>query len=410
MNYRIYPPEEMIETSVTLPLSKSISNRALIINALTAGAAPLTCVAECDDTAAVRQALADTSASEINVGAAGTAMRFLTALAACTPGRTVTIDGSERMRRRPIGPLVDGLRSLGADISYAGEEGYPPLRISGREMQGGSLTIPASVSSQYISALLMTAPAMRDGLRLTLEGDVASRPYIDMTLGMMAERGITPQVSGDTITVPHGSYTAADTPVEADWSAASYWYEIAAISSGFISLKGLRAKSMQGDSRVASLFEVFGLQSEFEGDTLELTPTPDPGARLYTDLSDVPDLAQTLAVTCCLLSIPFNFTGLSTLRIKETDRLSALCDELLKLGYLLHSDDGNSLRWDGVRFPISDELPAIATYDDHRMAMAFAPAALFFPGLQINDIEVVSKSYPGFWDDLRQAGFTLEEA
>lgn len=158
------------------------------------------------------------------------------------------------------------------------------------------------------------------------------------------------------------------------------------------------------------LFEVFGLQSGFEGDTLELAPTPDPGARLYTDLSDVPDLAQALAVTCCLLSIPFNFTGLSTLRIKETDRLTAMCDELLKLGYLLHADDGNSLRWDGVRFPISEELPPIATYDDHRMAMAFAPAALFFPGLQINDIEVVSKSYPGFWNDLRQAGFTLEEA
>ncbi|MDE6489762.1 MAG: 3-phosphoshikimate 1-carboxyvinyltransferase, partial [Muribaculaceae bacterium] len=396
--------------SVTLPLSKSISNRALIMGAMTTGAAPLTRIADCDDTAAVKNALADRSATRIDVGAAGTAMRFLTALSACTPGHTVVIDGSERMRRRPIGALVDALRSLGADISYVGDEGFPPLRITGCELAGGTLSVPASVSSQYISALLMIAPLMRDGLKLTLEGEVTSRPYIDMTLGMMADRGITPEISGDTITVPHGSYAATDTPIEADWSAASYWYEIAAISSGFIDLKGLDPKSRQGDSRVAELFEVFGLQSQFDGDTLELLPTPDTGARLFTDLADVPDLTPALAVTCCLLSIPFNFTGLSTLRIKETDRIAALCDELLKLGYLLHAEGDNGLRWDGVRFPVSDEIPAIATYDDHRMAMAFAPAALFFPGLQINDIEVVSKSYPRFWDDLRSAGFTLEEA
>lgn len=193
MNYKIYPPEEMIETSVNLPLSKSMSNRALIINALTPGAAPLTRVADCDDTAAVRRALDSGLTGEINVGAAGTAMRFLTALAACTPGHTVVIDGTDRMRQRPIAPLVDALRSLGADINYAGEEGYPPLRISGRELQGGQLAIPASVSSQYISALLMIAPAMSDGLSLTLEGTVTSRPYIDMTLGMMADAASRPR-------------------------------------------------------------------------------------------------------------------------------------------------------------------------------------------------------------------------
>lgn len=408
MNYRIYPPEELIETTVRVPLSKSLSNRALIINALTPGAGPINEVAQCDDTQAVISAIASTD-DRIDVGAAGTAMRFLTAYFAVQEGRTVTIDGSERMRQRPIGPLVDALRQCGAEIEYTGESGFPPIRIAGRRLTGGTVTVKSSVSSQYISALLMAAPLMIEGLTLVPEGDVTSRPYIDMTVEMMRRSGAQVTTDGDIIHVSPGAYTPRKFEIEGDWSAASYWYEVAAISSGFVTLQGLLPKSLQGDSGVAELFKVFGLQSEFDEDgSLELMPTPDPGARLFTDLSDTPDLAQTLAVTCCLLSIPFNLTGLSTLKIKETDRLQAMCDELLKFGFYVHADDGCALRWDGVRFPVN-EIPTIDTYQDHRMAMAFAPVSLFVPGIIVNDAEVVAKSYPGFWDDLRNAGFTLEE-
>lgn len=408
MNYKIYPPEELIETTVSLPLSKSLSNRALIINALTPGALPIGDMADCDDTLAVTEALSS-SGDVINVGAAGTAMRFLTAYFAVQEGRTVTIDGSPRMRQRPIGPLVDALRECGARIDYAGTEGFPPLRITGTRLKGGQIKITASVSSQYLSALLMVAPLMTEGLTLLPDGEIASRPYIDMTLGLMSRSGASVEVLGDTIRVANGCYKPIPFTIEGDWSAASYWYEIAAISSGFVTLLGLQPKSLQGDARVADLFKVFGLQSEFDDDgMLELMPTPDPGARLFTNLADTPDLAQTLAVTCCLLSIPFNFTGLSTLKIKETDRLSALCDELLKLGFYVHADEDCSLRWDGIRFPVGD-IPPIDTYQDHRMAMAFAPVSLFVPGIVINNAEVVTKSYPAYWDDLRKAGFTLEE-
>ncbi len=408
MNYKIYPPEELIETTVRVPLSKSLSNRALIINALTPGAALLTGVAVCDDTRAVMDALRSGN-DAINVGAAGTAMRFLTAYFAVQSGRTVTIDGTERMRQRPIGTLVDALRQCGATIEYLGAEGFPPLRITGGQLSGGVVAMDTSVSSQYVSALLMVAPLMTDGLKLELGGDMVSRPYVDMTIGLMRQGGAEVDVAGDVITVAAGGYSPVEFTIEGDWSAASYWYEVAAISSGFVTLEGLFRKSLQGDAHVAELFKVFGLQSEFgdEGE-LELMPTPDPGARLFTDLSDTPDLAQTLAVTCCLLSIPFNFTGLSTLKIKETDRLKALCDELLKLGFYVRTEGDDTLHWDGVRFPV-EEIPAIDTYQDHRMAMAFAPVSLFVPGIVINDVDVVTKSYPGYWDDLRNAGFITEE-
>lgn len=409
MNYKIYPPEELIETEITLPLSKSISNRALILDALTPGSAHPE-VAACDDTDVMLSALADPLADRIDIGAAGTAMRFLTAFMAATPDRTVTIDGTPRMRQRPIGPLVDALRELGADIDYAGEEGFPPLTIRGRRLRGGAIAIDGSVSSQYISALLMIAPAMEQGLSLTLEGNVTSRPYIDMTIGMMRARGAEVESTPSCVKVTPGSYLPVSEAVEADWSAASYWFEIAALSSGFITLRGLSPHSLQGDAGIAQLIEVTGLTHEWQEDgSLELLPTPDPGARLIADLSGTPDIAQTLAVTCCLLSIPFRFGGLANLRIKETDRLQALADQLIKMGYPLTIDDNGEIFWDGRRYPIY-EAPAIDTYSDHRMAMAFAPAALYMPGLQINDIEVVTKSYPGFWDDLRHAGFIIEEA
>ncbi len=409
MNYRIYPPEEMmLEADITLPLSKSISNRALILNALTIGALPLNDIAQCDDTDVMVKALSSTD-NEINIGAAGTAMRFLTAFYASEPDKIVTLDGSERMRHRPIKALVDALRQCGAEIEYLGEEGFPPLKITGKKLTGGNISLPASISSQYISALLMIAPTMQNGLTLTLDGEIISRPYITMTLSMMRDWGMESDFSGNIITIKSGCYTPVEFSVEADWSAASYWYEIEALSSGDISLKGLKQNSYQGDSQLAKIFERLGIFTHYDNDKIILEPSPDSDARLTIDMSEQPDLAQTVAVTCCMLGIPFHIKGLSTLRIKETDRLEALRKELDKLSFTITIEHDSELIWDGERHPIFEE-PAIDTYDDHRMAMAFAPVAIYAPGLLINNIEVVSKSYPGFWNDLQQAGFKLVEA
>ena len=412
MNLRIFPPEELAQTPIVLPLSKSESNRQLIINALIPDSSEPAALAKCDDTDAMVKALKAENGL-INIGAAGTAMRFLTAYFACKEGAEVTLDGSERMRRRPIAPLVEALTSLGADIEYQGEEGFPPLKIRGRKLAGGEVTMDAGVSSQYVSALLMIAPAMSRGLTLRLRGQLVSVPYIRMTLGLMAAAGVNASFDEDlgVVKVPAGVYVPSMPPVEADWSAASYWFAIAAISSESVVLRGLRRRSLQGDSIVGKLFEVTGLRSEFDakGD-LSLFLTPDAGSQLQVDLSDTPDLAQTLAVGCCLLSIPFVFTGLQTLRIKETDRLAALQKELSKLGFVVDVEADSVLIWRGMRFDPGEEIEPIATYDDHRMAMAFAPAALFYPGLQINGAEVVSKSYPDFWEDMKSLGFEIVES
>lgn len=411
MDYQIFPPEEITDAQIKLPLSKSISNRVLMINALTGNCGSIGEVAKCDDTDAMRRAL-DSDSAEINIGAAGTAMRFLTAYFTMQEGRTVTVDGTERMRQRPIGVLVDALRECGADISYTQKEGYPPLRITGKRLTGGSITVDGSISSQYISALLMAAPLMEQGLTVTLTGETVSRPYILMTLGLMRQWGVESDFYGNTITIAPQRYSAIDFCVEADWSAASYWFEIAAFSFGDIKLLGLEKESLQGDSRVKSLFSNFGIEAEPDDEgALELNASPNITPRMVADLSDCPDLAQTVIVTCCVLNIPFRITGLSTLKIKETDRITALCTELRKLSFVIGQPDDSTLEWEGERAPVDAEVPlSIDTYDDHRMAMAFAPVALFLPGIVIRDVEVVSKSYPDFWDHLRDIGFTLEPA
>lgn len=410
MDYQIFPPEEITDALIKLPLSKSISNRVLMINALTGNAGTIQEVAKCDDTDVMQRALTS-GTDEINIGAAGTAMRFLTAYFSLQEGRTVTIDGSERMRQRPIGVLVNALRDCGADISYPGEENFPPLRITGRRLTGGEITIDGSMSSQYISALLMAAPLMEKGLTLTLSGEIVSRPYIMMTLGLMRQWGVESEFYGNTITIEPQSYRATDFTVEADWSASSYWFETAAFSFGDIKLTGLSDHSLQGDCRIKKMFTNFGIEAEWdEAGALELNASPDITPRMVADLSDCPDLAQTVIVTCCVLNIPFRITGLSTLKIKETDRIAALCTELRKLSFVIEHPDGSTLEWEGQRAPVDTETPlAIDTYDDHRMAMAFAPVALFLPGIVIRDVEVVSKSYPEYWDHMRQTGFTLQE-
>lgn len=408
MDYRILPPDGFLEARLSLPLSKSMSNRALIINALTPGARPLEEVAVCDDTDAMRNALESQEADEINIGAAGTTMRFLTAYFAAKEGSDLLLDGSERMRHRPIKVLVEALRTLGADIEYAGEEGFPPLRIRGRRLAGGELKLDSSVSSQYISALLMIAPTMKEGLKLTFLGETVSRPYILMTLKMMEDAGIESDYFDDVVTIKPQAYKPFDFKIEGDWSAAAAWYEIDAISSGAVTIDNLARESCQGDRKLADIFERLGVTTEWEGEDggSDLIPSPDQDARLKVDFSDTPDLAQYVIVTCVMLGIPFRFTGLSTLAIKETDRVSALTAELAKIGVMLQPESRDVVAWEGQRRPI-DALPVFDTYDDHRMAMCLAPISIFLPGIIIKDVEVVAKSYPEFWDELRNAGFTL---
>lgn len=409
MNYRIFPPEEPMDAAIKLPLSKSISNRALIINALTDNALPIPEIAKCDDTDVMAAALASNDTT-INIGAAGTAMRFLTAYFATQDGRTTILDGSERMRQRPIGALVDALRQCGAEIEYMGNDGFPPLKITGHNLNGGNISLPASISSQYISALLMISPLMEQGITLTLSGEIISRPYILMTLRMMEQWGVESEFTGNTITIAPQRYTPTEFSVEADWSASSYWYEIAALSASEFSLQGLNNPSVQGDSSIACIFEVLGAVTTYEKGAIRIEPSPDLNGRLDIDLSEQPDLAQTIIVTCCMLGIPFHITGLSTLKIKETDRLAALVNELAKLSFRLEAERDSELIWDGSRLFVTDDEIAIDTYDDHRMAMAFAPCAIYLPGLTINNAQVVTKSYPGYWDDLRSVGFTIVDA
>lgn len=419
MDYRIYPPEEMLMATAYLPLSKSISNRILIINALTPGATLHSGVAQCDDTEALGTALLSLSKATgkiaINTGAAGTATRFLTAYLAVREGISATLDGSERMRQRPMGILIDSLRALGADIKCLDKEGFLPIQINGRKLDGGTINIDPSVSSQFISALMMIAPVMKNGLTLNLEGELISKPYIDMTAELMRRSGAEVEFDApfeQIVIAPKPYDHEGVTEAEPDWSAASYWYEITALTSGFVTIPGLQLPSLQGDSACARLFEMLGVatsDSEDVENAKELSASPEQYSRFEVDLTDTPDLAQTLAVTAAMLGIPFHLRGLRSLRVKETDRLEALRAELDKFGIIVEIRNDSELVWNGERHPIF-ERPVIDTYNDHRMAMAFAPTAVLIPGIVIRDGEVVSKSYPAFWHNLVTAGFTLTDA
>ncbi|MBR1465496.1 MAG: 3-phosphoshikimate 1-carboxyvinyltransferase [Bacteroidaceae bacterium] len=403
--------------SIQLPSSKSISNRVLIINALSGNSELPLNVSDCDDTNVMIQWLAS-KPHTVDIGAAGTAMRFSTALLAVSEGEHI-ITGSPRMKQRPVAVLVDALRSIGADISYMENEGFPPLKIQGNPaLRGGEITLRGDVSSQYISALLMIGPYLQNGLKLNLTGDIISQAYIDMTIDLMTEFGADVEWADDSsIIVKPGRYDKQRYIVEADWSASSYWYEIIALSDECTSvfLPNLSPYSLQGDSAVADIFELLGVNTDFlideeDNSCVRLSKTGNVVKTFEYDFSNQPDLAQTLAVTCCMMDIPFHLTGLSTLRIKETDRLNALKAELAKLGFDIQVLNDSELLWDGKRRKLSDEqLRAIAidTYDDHRMAMAFAPAALKNGAIIINHPEVVSKSYPNFWNDMQFAGFSI---
>lgn len=407
MRYQLTFPSE-VHATIQLPSSKSISNRALIINALAEGAFAPENLSDCDDTRVMVKALKD-GEEVVDIMAAGTAMRFLTAYLSVTPGTRV-ITGTARMRQRPIRILVDALRKLGADITYVEEEGYPPLRIIGRALNGNAIALKGNVSSQYISALLMIAPTLKDGLRLTLTGEVISRPYINLTLQLMKEFGVQAFWNSESsITIAPQSYKSVPFTVESDWSAASYWYQIVALSSAAeIKLPGLLRRSYQGDSRGAEVFSRLGVGTTFTDQGVVLHNTAQCVNRLVEDFVDIPDLAQTFVVTCALLGVPFHFTGLQTLKIKETDRIAALIAEMKKLGYVIHEKNNSELLWDGERVA-PQLLPVIDTYEDHRMAMAFAPAAIRMPEMRIADPHVVSKSYPCYWDDMKRIGAVIVE-
>lgn len=385
---------------VLLPASKSISNRVLIINALAGSEYAVDNLAVCDDTRSMVGVL-NSDGADFDIGHAGTAMRFLTAFLARIAGEW-KLTGSERMKQRPVGVLVEALNRLGARIEYLEKEGFPPLKIYGTTcLVGGEIEIPASVSSQYISAIMMIAPYMEKGLVIRLKGKIVSGAYLDMTLRLMRDFGVDAVREGAVIRIPPGNYSPRPFRVESDWSAASYFYECLAIAGeGEIKLKGLFRNSLQGDSRQIKVWERLGVITRFTEEGIVLTPGPRSADRLEEDFIGMPDLVQSFAVACCLMDLPFVFKGTDTLRIKETDRVEALMNELAKMGFRLEERaDDHALVWEGKKESIA-EVPCISTYHDHRMAMAFAPAALKFPDLVITDKEVVTKSFPGYWEEI----------
>lgn len=482
MKYRITASNTR-SCSINLPASKSISNRAMIINAL-AGSTQVYSDNQCDDTRVMLQALS-TPQEVIDVHHAGTAMRFLTAYCCTQPGERV-ITGSPRMQQRPIGILVDALRQVGAEVAYTDKEGYPPLRITGGKLQGGKVTMRGDVSSQFISAILMIAPYMTEGLQLTITGNILSLPYIKMTISMMRYCGAEVHCKDNTIEVAPTPYQRTFDKIDRDWSAASYWYEIAYLNSltynlndisyylnnpsadfskvsqelniSLNDLKGmlydmdnttfdasemlenlkstlsdlnrsmsnlksisadleiassdynsLNEHPIQGDQVVAKYFKLLGIDthSTASGVTISHNPESQPMACFRLNLSNNPDLAPTIIIGCLLKNQPFYIEGLDNLCIKECDRIEALQSEARKLGYILSQPCEGCLEWSGERCEVEYPI-VIDTHNDHRMAMAFAPAALVFDEIIIDKPQVVSKSYPNFWNDLQEAGFTIE--
>ncbi|MDA9563780.1 3-phosphoshikimate 1-carboxyvinyltransferase [Flavobacteriales bacterium] len=391
---------------IDLPASKSECNRALIIQQLLESDDSVGNISAAADTVTLQRILRqyNSGLSCFDVGPAGTTMRFLTAYFATQKG-VQELTGSERMKERPIHILVDALRKLGAQISYLGKEGYPPIRIEESYIKGGAITIDGGVSSQYLSALMLVAPHFEKPLTINIENDLVSRPYLEMTASLMHHFGATVDLYSDKVSVAPSRYVQRKFNVESDWSAASYWYQmIAYVDSGNVFLKGLKEETLQGDAVLASIFNSFGVTTSYEEGGVRLTKQRKilPKSFQY-DFTLCPDLAQTVAVTCAGLGIEAVLTGLKTLKIKETDRIEALQNELKKLG-VNSFGESDSLHIQGGRVLIGT---SVATYHDHRMAMAFAPLAINTQTISIENPEVVEKSYPSFWTDLEKVGFLI---
>ena len=417
MIHTISHPSKKINGSICLTASKSESNRALMIQALCSEKFEIKNLATAEDTVTLnrilnQQQLSDNNQQIIDVGAAGTTMRFLTAYFSTQKG-TFILTGSDRMKKRPIGILVDALRGLGAEIEYLENEGFPPLKIVGKALRGGEVVIDGSVSSQFVSALLLIAPELQTGLVIKFKGEVISRPYINMTLKMMEEFRVYGQWHANSISVSKQNYHRKSDvdyayQVEADWSSASYWYAIAALSEQVdLSIMGLNHPSLQGDAIVADLFTFFGIKTEYISGGIRITKNRFKDEHFGFDFSDCPDIAQTIAVVVSALNIPALFNGLHTLRIKETDRIEALKIELNKIGTSVEILNDTSVKITPQTVDFKTSV-TISTYDDHRMAMAFSALALKLDSVSIADPEVVKKSYPNFWTDLKSVGFELK--
>ena len=431
-NILLSKPGKTANGTVNLTGSKSECNRALIIEALSNGKVKVQNVSDAADTVLLHGILSSESESPevgksesnsgdnspltihhsplttVNIGPAGTAMRFLTAYYTLQP-EEVILTGSARMKQRPIGILVDALCELGAEIGYVENEGYPPIHIKGNlEQKTNRISIKGNISSQYITALLLIAAKLPQGLELHIEGDLTSRPYVEMTLAMLEQAGIQHNWNGNVISIAHQEFKETALPVEPDWSAASYWFAIAALADeAELFLTGLTAYSLQGDSVITEIMANFGITSQFKDGGVLLKKEAKPISKKLFDMKKCPDLAQTVIVVCAALGHEATFTGLETLKIKETDRVAALQNELAKMGVkLIEDNEQYTLDCSGKFIP---ERMFIKTYDDHRMAMAFAPLALLIPELEIEDAKVVEKSYPAFWTDMEKVGFVVSE-
>ena len=406
-------PSKKIQGTVQLTGSKSESNRALIIQSLSKGQVEIANLSEAADTVTLNHVLQIASDPKpgfntIDIGPAGTAMRFLTAYLNLVKGNFI-LTGTERMQQRPIGILVDAMKEIGADIHYEKKVGYPPLKIEGGLFQGKDhVKIKGDISSQYISALLLIAPALKKGLTLEIEGELTSKPYVSMTLDMLKSVGIQHEWTNNAIKIAPQTFDKQTIYVEPDWSAASYWYAIVALAdaNASIVLPGLRKNSLQGDIAIISIMEHFGVQSSFESDGLHLNKKIIDSDISLFNFKECPDLAQTVVVVAAALKRDVSFTGLETLKIKETDRIAALQKEIAKFGAEL-IEDGDTYHLKTARVYQPEEV-TFDTYEDHRMAMAFAPLALVFDQIKIAEPQVVEKSYPDFWNHLQAQAFVID--
>lgn len=407
MNLQLHKPTQPIKGEIHLPGSKSISNRILVIKALSGLNFEIQNLSDSDDTKHLKEALEKyTITNLIDVGHAGTDMRFLTAFLSLKNGE-YELTGSERLQQRPIKDLVDTLRILGADIQYKKHEGFPPLQIKGKQLLGGAVEISGKVSSQFITALLLIAPYLKNGLELTIKDELVSKPYVHMTIELMKEFGASVNWKDNKIIIepiPY-NYRKKEFIVESDWSAASYYYSLVALSKIGTQLivRDLFKNSLQADSACVNIYINFGIETSFENNEIVVSKISEANlSKFELDFIQCPDIAQTVVCTCIGLNVPFKFTGLQTLKVKETDRITALQNELKKFGYVMETSN-NSIQRINQKVIANDNL-SIATYNDHRMAMCFAPLCLLHENIIIENAEVVSKSYPLFWEDLKHIG------
>lgn len=395
---------------VRLPASKSISNRLLILQELSGGRLHLSNLSKADDTLLMAQCLSQyRHADRINTDNAGTVMRFMTALLAVSEGEWI-LEGSARMHQRPIGPLVEALRQLGARITYAGKTGYPPLSIGGTTLHGGTIRMDAGISSQYLSALLMIAPGFNEPLTIELQEPVVSEPYIDMTVSLMKNCGLAVGKSGNTLWVKPSEYKPARFHIENDWSAAAFFYALAALADhAMLELPGLQEESCQGDAIVRTWFERLGVRTTFSPEGAVISRTGQVVRELELDFSGHPDLFLPLIAACAGCGVRLHATGLQTLAHKESDRLRSISKGLSSLGFDVKPQENGLMLLPGEPWKWLDVLPVLSSMGDHRLAMTYAVLALRFPEIPVDDLNVVTKSFPGYVDALRSLGFDIRE-